>query len=73
MKSKRWTDEEKEEKILDLFVDGCESWLALGIFRLNLTILSHLVEDWIDPLNPPEGLESEEGHNGHSHGPDGRH
>ncbi|KAB5589860.1 Cobalamin synthesis protein [Ceratobasidium theobromae] len=55
MKSKKLTDEQKDDKLLDLFRDG--------------------FEDWIDPLNPPEGfsVSDEPGHKGHMHGPEGHH
>lgn len=52
MQSKKLSDEEKDDKLLDLFNDG--------------------FEDWIDPLNPPEGFFEPDGagHKGHTHDPE---
>ncbi|KAI3615150.1 hypothetical protein WG66_003483 [Moniliophthora roreri] len=45
MLSKDLNDDEKEEKLLQMFRDG--------------------FEDWLDPLNPPEGFEVDHDHDHH--------
>jgi hypothetical protein len=68
MTSKEYTDDEKDEKLADMFEDVSANFLR-AYRNTWLILLSQGWEEWLDPLNPPEGIElsNEPGHEGHVH------